>query len=101
MNDKIIVSDNDDVMIRYYQMRKIAISYWNFFSFLFGNLLIIPLINKTRIKRPTIKIIITCYLSYEFYKLSLKYFVKTFNKNEYNLYKEFCLKYQMNDDLLI
>lgn len=101
MIDKVIVSDKDDIMIRYLDMRKIAISYWNYFSFFFGNLLILPLVQRTRIKRPTFQILASCYLSYEFYRFTLKYFVRTFNNKEYNLYKDFCLKYQMQDDTLL
>jgi len=101
MLDKVVVSDQDDIMIRYLQMRKIAISYWNFFSIFFGNLIIIPLVLRTRIKKPIFQVLTSCYLSYEFYRFTLKYYVKVFNNKEYNLYKEFCLKNHMHDDLLI
>jgi len=101
MYEKIVLSNQDDIMIRFLQMRKIAISYWGFFSIFFGNLLILPLLQKTRIKRPIIQLFVSCYLSYEFYRFNLKYIVKIFNNHEYQIFKEFCLKYQLHDDLLL
>ena len=92
MNAKLILKEKDEIMIRYLQLRKIAISYWNYFSFVFGNVLILPLINRTRIKRPIIQVFVTMCLSFEFYKLTLKFFVKIFNNKEYNIYKEYCAK---------
>ena len=101
MNEKLILKEKDEIIIRYLQMRKIAISYWNYFSFVFGNVLILPMISRTRIKRPIIQVFVTIVISFEFYKLSLKYFVKVFNNKEYNIYKEFCGKYGLYDKELI
>ncbi len=100
MNRKLILKEKDDIMIRYLQLRKIAISYWNYFAFAFGNVFILPLINKTRIQKPIIQVFITLCISFEFYKFSLKYFVKTFNNKEYNIYKEYCAKYGLYDNML-
>ncbi len=100
MNEKIVVICNDDIMIKYLQMRKIAISYWNIFCFTFGNIIFLPLLQKTRIKRPVFQIMVSCYLSYEFYRFNLKHFLRIFNNNEYSLYKEFCLKYKLEDGIL-
>lgn len=101
MKEKAVVSTNDEIMNRYLQLRKIAISYWDYFGFFLGNTIFLPLLQRSRIKSPLIQILCSIYVSYEFSKFSLKYFLKFFNNHEYNIYRDFCLKYKMYDTMLI
>jgi hypothetical protein len=97
----IVLFHKDDLMIRYLQLRKIAISYWDIFAFSFGFCLIFPLVNRLSLGNfQKTNVIASLGFSYFFYKFNLKYIVKTMNRNEYNKFKIFCKKYQLEEEIL-
>lgn len=106
-NTKLILTTKYDIMMRYIKLRKIAISYWDIFSFSFSYCLIFPTMQKLTYNNSHKRIYIACniisslYLSYFTYRKSLKYILKVFNKQDYDNYKMFCKKYKLDDDLLL
>lgn len=104
---QLILEDKHDVMERYLKLKKLAISYWDFFSFSFGYCFIYPLIHRLSHNNRTKKTYVFCNVisslvfSYIFYKVSLKYILPIFNKTDYNKYVTFCKKYKMEEDYLI
>jgi hypothetical protein len=104
---QIILNDKYNIMMRYIKLRKLAVSYWDFFTFSLGYCLIFPIVTKLTYKNNSKKLYVisnvlsTFVLSYVFYKSSLKYIVKKFNRRDYDRYYTFCKKYQMEDSLLI
>lgn len=104
---QIVLDDKYNIMIRYLKLRKLAVSYWDFFTFSLGYCLVFPIVTKLTYKNNLKKtyvisnIFSTFVLSYVFYKLSLKNIVKKFNRRDYDRYYTFCKKYQMEDSLLI
>jgi hypothetical protein len=104
---QIILDDRYNIMMRYIKLRKLAVSYWDFFTFSLGYCLLFPIVTKLTYKNNLKKLYVisnvlsTFVLSYVFYKSSLKYIVKKFNRRDYDRYYTFCKKYQMEDSLLI
>jgi hypothetical protein len=104
---KIVLTNKYDIMMRYIKLRKIVISYWDFFTFSFSYCVIFPTMQKLTHKNSNKKIYIFCniisslYLSYFFYQKSLKFIVNTFNHEDYVNFRTFCKKYQLEDDFLI
>jgi len=104
---QIVLDDKYNIMMRYLKLRKLAVSYWDFFTFSLGYCLVFPIVTKLTYKNNLKKtyvisnIFSTFVLSYVFYKLSLKNIVKKFNRRDYDRYYTFCKKYQMEDSLLI
>jgi hypothetical protein len=104
---QIVLDDKYNIMMRYLKLRKLAVSYWDFFTFSLGYCLVFPIVTKLTYKNNLKKtyvisnIFSTFVLSYVFYKLSLKNILKKFNRRDYDRYYTFCKKYQMEDSLLI
>ncbi len=104
---QVIVDEKYDIMMRYLKLRKLAVSYWDIFTFSFGYCIIFPITQKLSHRNNTKKIYIlsnvmsSFVFSYVFYKYSLKHVVKKFNKRDYDRYFTYCKKYKMEDDLLL
>lgn len=107
LNSKVVPKESEEIMLRYLQLRKLAKSYWGFYTFSLGYCLIYPVINKIAIYlRQPKKIIkynvLSClFFSYVFYTLTLKQIVKIFNKKDYEKFRVYCLKYGLEDYILI
>jgi hypothetical protein len=103
---QLILQNKHDIMERYLKLRKLAISYWDFFSFSLGYCLVYPIIHRLSHNNRTKKIYVFCNVisslvfSYVFYKVNLKYILGIFNKADYNKYVTFCKKYKMEEEYL-
>lgn len=101
---KVIPDTPKEIMIRYLQLRKLAISYWDIFSYSLGYCLIFPIIHRiqqrNKLGRLNFPIISSFFFAYIFYKHSLKYFTRMFNKQDYQNFKLFCKKYNLEENTL-
>jgi hypothetical protein len=102
--NKIVPDTQDEIMHKYLLLRRGTISYWNFFTFSFGVCIFFPMIKKFTQYHPPVfgdKILLSTFIAYLFYKMSLKYFIRTFNSEWYSKYRVYCLKYNLEDNLLL
>jgi hypothetical protein len=106
-NSFIVPRNEQEIRMRFLHLRKIAKSYWDIFAFCFGYCIIYPLVNKISLilkhqqKYVKYNVIASLFFSYVIYRNTLKFFSKYFNSKEYEIFKTFCLKYDLNDELLI
>lgn len=104
MNDILVLENKEDIAYTFNLLRRSAMGYWNFFTFSLGYCIIFPMIKKiSRNSKPFLfdKIVMTVMLSYFFYAWSIKRIVSTFNKEDYERFRTFCLKYQLEDNVLL
>lgn len=95
-----VLTDSLSIMTKHMKLRKLAISYWDFFTFSFSYCLIYPLINRYSHSRQSLKIIGSLILSYYLLKSTLKFYVRIFNRRDYSKYRTFCLKYKLEESTL-
>jgi hypothetical protein len=107
ISTKPVLEHKSQIMKRYRILRKIAYSYWDFFTYTFGFIIIFPIVQRLSNGNNSRKVYIysnlisSLFFSYLFYKLSIKSVIKTFNKKEYNEFVLFCKKYKLEEELLI
>jgi hypothetical protein len=102
INDKLVLNNEDEILERQYQLRKIAISYWKFFTFSACYCISYPIIFKAygNIK-PVHNVIGGLAVSYFLSQLIVKQIIKLFNSRDYLRYRTFCKKYKLIDNRLI
>ena len=102
---KLVPDNEKDIMKRYLQLRKLAISYWDIFSFSLGYCLIFPIIHMIKIRNKTstwnFPILSSFFFAYFFYKYSLKHITRMFNRKDFETFEIYCKKYKLEDDKLI
>jgi hypothetical protein len=96
--NKEVLDNENDILFRQYQLRTIALSYWNFFSFSLSYCIVYPIFSKlyTNVK-PFYNILASLLMSYYLTKLSVKYIINAFNRRDYQRYRTFCKKYKLVD----
>ena len=95
MNNKVILENNEDIIKRRDDLRKIALSFWNPFAFCSTYCIIYPLLQKNK------RAIIISFIASYFITLKIaKYYSWYFNNKEYNRYRTFCMKYNLKNDIL-
>ena len=95
MNNKVILENEEEIIKRHDNLKKIALSFWKPFAFCSSYCIIYPLLQKY--KRA---ILITIITSYFLTQTTAKYYSWLFNYKEYNRYRTFCMKYNVNSDIL-
>jgi hypothetical protein len=102
---KIIPDGKIEIMNRYLQFRKLAISYWDIFTFSLGYCIIFPIIHKiqerNRISIFNFSVASSFFFAYFFYKHNLKHFIRIFNKKDLDNFEIFCKKYNLEDEILL
>ncbi len=89
MNKQILQSE-EEIMKRYTDLKKIALSFWTPFAFTSSYCVVYPLLMKYKYSIP-----FTILVSYFLTEKLSKYYARIFNNKEYNRYKTFCLKYKL------
>ena len=101
---KLVPDNQKDIMKRFLQLRKLAISYWDIFSFSLGYCLIFPILYKIKLRNKistwNFPILSSLFFAYFFYKYSLKHFARIFNKKDFETFEIYSKKYMLADDKL-
>lgn len=102
-----VLTEKADIMTRYIKLKAIAYSYWHYFTYSLGYILIFPVIQKlshtNNVKKFYIfsNVIGSLFFAYIFYRLSIKRVLKIFNNDDYENFVLFCKKYKLEEELLL
>jgi hypothetical protein len=100
-NEKMVLDDEDEILIRQYQLRKIAVSYWKFFAFSLSYCVIYPIFERSATVKPVYSVIASSLVAYFITQATIKYYLKVFNNKDYQTYRTFCKKYKLDDYIYI
>ena len=101
-NQNTFPKANNDIIIKYRNMKKLTRRYWNFAAYSFTYCLSYSIFHFLMHERLNVKWMIlmstvSCYFFSGFFKMLM---IKKFNKRDYISFKTFCLKYQIVDEYI-
>lgn len=101
MTNEIAISQHrSNLMAEYRNLRKLAVSYWNFFAFSASYCLLFPFVNTLNKSSNRAKVLFSLLLAFNCSNFVTRVCTKRFNREEFEKFKTFCLKNGMEEEFL-